>query len=208
MAELKWENVVKQYENMIKYASRVTYQKKLNVDASITPDDLYQVGMLKLYDCFMRYGDKNDEEFGKLTKTAIYHELNYVCKESRTYALENKEGEEIDVPVETDFDKKETHALLESIEKQLKRETSKQVLKELINPSRKTINVMLQDIANKKMLAQQGKKVNIPKTTDIKQRHIRESLGLTQKQFDKAIKEVRDVASKVFEIENNFFKTK
>ena len=204
--ELCWADVEKELKNLVKFVSKFYYQQKVHVDPSITPDDLFQIGMLKLFDCYMKYKHLDMEEFKKVTKVALYREVKGNCKTTINESLDSKTDDKKEIPTETEFSNKELSKNIQTLHNSLKRETSKNVLKELLNPSQRTIDIMLKDIEEKQAEAQQGKKVRVPKGTEIKKWHIRESLGLTQKQFDKALKEVRDKAFEIFEVENSFLK--
>ena len=51
------------------------------------------------------------------------------------------------------------------------------------------------------MLKSQGKRINVPKDRTVRMKHIVRSMGITTKQYDTAIAEIREVAMIVLEVQ-------
>ncbi|MNV77081.1 hypothetical protein D3C71_1704760 [compost metagenome] len=55
------------------------------------------------------------------------------------------------------------------------------------------------DTKRKEQLKAQGKRVNVPKDNTVRMKHIVRSIGITDKQYDKAIIEIRETAHRVYQ---------
>lgn len=200
----EWELVKEEFLPIIKRASYQAYRNQMYKELYYDADDLIQIALIKLEECYEKYSDKPMDEFKSLTYVSIKRELWNNCKsDTHVFPLEESHSNKA-VTLSVNAEDFEINDKIQKLVSMLKRETAKLVLKELLNPSEKTINIAKADIEEKQKQADAGKNVRVPRTLDIKQKYIRESLGLTPKQFDKAIKEVRDKAMVVFEVEQNF----
>lgn len=195
---LTWEKVVKDFENLVKYAAGKTYREKTNVDNAVGADDLYQIGMLKLYECWEKYSYLPYNEFKAIFTTSLFRAVRRGAKYSETLDLEEalvgEEGHEDAYINNLDFNEG-----IEYLKSQLKSPVAVAILQELIEPSPRTIWEVWADNARKKQLKiNQKKSVNLSKKNEVKMKHIRNALQLTQKQFDIGIAEIRAQASVSF----------
>lgn len=204
-AEFTWETVENDFIRLVKASSYRTYKNQTYVDPSISYDDLFQIGMLKLFDCYTKYNHLPYDEFKKIFKTSLQREIKYNCRSSKN--IDEYDNMLLVTAAKPLYeDTKHLDKKVKEIEKRLRYKDSPKVFKEMLNPSEKTLNLVKKEIEEKQKEFDEGKNVRVPQTLKVKQRHIRESLGLTYKQFSKAVKEVRDVAQDVFEVEESFFK--
>lgn len=193
---LTWEEVQTQFENLVKFAAKNVYTTTINVDNSVSAEDLYQIGMMKLYDCWVRYNHLPMEEFKYVFNKTLFRAVRRGAKTSNTIDLELAIENE---SVEEDYEEKlELQECLEELKKTLDSPIAIAILQELISPSPRTLWEVWADKARKENLKRQGKNVNIPKNNDVKMKHIRLSLGITQKQFDIGILEIRQKARIAF----------
>jgi hypothetical protein len=198
MAMLTWEEVLKNFENLVKYAAGTTYREKSRVDNAVGADDLYQVGMITLYKCFNKYAHLPLEEFKAIFSTALFRAVRRGAKNGLTLDLEEalvgEEGHEDDY-----IDKLQFKEGLEQLKSSLQSPIALAILQELIEPSPRTIWEVWADGARKRQLKHnQDKNVNLSKHAEVKMKHIKNALQITQKQFDLGIKEIRNVASLAF----------
>lgn len=193
---LTWEEVQTQFENLVKFAAKNVYTTTINVDNSVSAEDLFQIGMLKLYDCWTRYNHLTMEEFKYVFNKTLFRAVRRGAKTSNAIDLELAVQNE---SVEPDYDEKlELSEGLEELKKSLESPIAIAILQELIEPSPRTLWEVWADKARKENLKRQGKNVNIPKNNDVKMKHIRLALGITQKQFDIGILEIRQKARIAF----------
>jgi hypothetical protein len=190
---LTWEEVQLKFENLVKFAAKNTYSQNLDADVSVGADDLYQIGMLKLFDCWRRYKHLPMEEFKAIFSKSLFRTVRRNCKNSNTTDIETAMLTAEATPSYT-IDEDNLSGELELLRSSLKNDIAVAILSELIDPSPKTIYNVWADRARKMCVKGQGKSVNVPKNNDVKMKHIKDSLEITQKQFDIAIKEIREVA--------------
>ena len=192
--KLSWEEVLEKFHRLIKFAAKQQVLNSNNMDGMISAEDLYQEGMIKLYDCWKIWclgKNKDMDEFAPIFKTSLFR-----CVQK---------GSTKKKPMFVDIDDPATvirHDDVDSVEKLYKEESikklmdtlsdvGKSILRELISPSEKTLFEVWADIERKKMLKSQGKRVNVPKDNTVRMKHIIRSLGITQKQYDISMAEIK-----------------
>jgi len=214
--KLSWEAVLAQFDNLIKHAAgqRVA---ETTVDSMISAEDLYQEGMIKLYDCWNIWCndptvDKDMDEFAPIFKKSLFR----VTKKKGVNR--DKQGKQVIVDLEEDGLSNIQDPNVEDVVERMYRDygiqhlidiltsdTAKRVLSELMEPSHDTLYQVWADIARKKMVKSQieankakgikdTRRVNIPKDNTVRMKHIQRALGITTKQYDMAMKEIRDKA--------------
>lgn len=199
---LTWEMVHDKYTNLIKYMAG-NYARNNSLDGMISAEDLYQEGVVKMYDCWVIWclGENKDfDEFGPILKTSLQRCLYQTSKKR----VKTTTSEEALLLVKDDSIKDTTDVLykqegLRNLHDSLS-PTAQELLKELISPSDKTLYEVWADIARKNMLKSQGKRVNIPKDNTVRMKHIIRAIGITGKQYDIALKEIREKAPSYLEM--------
>lgn len=197
---LGWDEVYEEFENLIKFAARNVYLQQVVADYSIGADDLYQIGMCKLYDCWKRYVNVSMEEFKAVFSVSLFRAVRQsVIQENKTkvlnVTLDHEEYDEgasfgsYEINYEDDIMFKQ---YIEELREEVKSPIAIAILSELIDPSPRTIFNAWADKARRRKVKSQGKTANIPENAGVKMKHIRDSLGITQKQFDVSIKEIRN----------------
>ncbi|WIT25861.1 hypothetical protein [Bacillus phage SPO1L1] len=203
LLKLTWENVYEQFKNLIKYAAK-QQMESYGADTMMSKQDLEQEGLLKLYDCWEKWcfkENKDMDEFGPIFRKSLFRKvkqsgstgktLGFVAIDDEDNPLENMLKDENTVDV---VEKMHLSEGLEKLRGVLESDTSKALLEELIDPSDQTIYNVIIDIERKKMLKSQGHRVNVPKDTTVRMKHIVQTLGITNKQYDSAIEEIREAA--------------
>jgi hypothetical protein len=199
--KLTWDAVVKQFQNLVKHAAK---QQVLNygVDNMMSAEDLYQEGMIKLYDCWEIWcvgRNKDMDEFGPIFRKSLYrcvqkgstaNKPSFVDIEDTANTLK---ADDVDT-VERMYREEGLETLANNLG-----DTARLLLEELIEPSPRTLFEVWADIERKKMVKSQGKRVNIPKDNTVRMKHIIRSLGITQKQYDVAMLEIREQANTLLE---------
>lgn len=202
---LTWDDVLKQFENLIKFAAKQQVQKGAVSDNMSSAEDLYQEGMIKLYDCWKKWCvglNKDMDEFGPIFRTSLFRDVrkhgrskfSFVDSEDAIINIEGSNGEDI---VET----MHREDGIEQLRKMLHSETARHLLEELIEPSPRTLYEVWADTQRRVMIKSQGKRVNIPKDNTVRMKHIQRALGITTKQYDNAMQEIRQLAPYALEVE-------
>ncbi|AGR47041.1 hypothetical protein SHANETTE_147 [Bacillus phage Shanette] len=195
--KLSWDAVVKQFNNLVKYAARQKAQNS-TLDGMLSAEDLYQEGMIKLYDCWDKWcvGENKDmDEFAPIFRKSLYRQMDnkgggskftYIDLEDAFTNIEDSKGYDVVERMYRDNGMEKLKDMLSEI--------SREFLEELIEPSEATLFQVWADTARKNMLKSQGKRINIPKDTTVRMKHIQRALGLTGKQYDNVMQEIREKA--------------
>lgn len=199
--KLTWEAVVTKFENLIKFAA-AQQVRKTGTDGTYGADDLYQEGMIKLYDCWVKWcvdpeKNKDMDEFGAIFKKSLFRAVQKVSsKQPECIDLEDAVMENItaDMNVDDTVERMYREKGMAHLKDMLTSPVAKELLQELIEPSNATLYEVWADRKRKEMIKSQGKRVNIPKDNTIRMKHIQRALGITTKQYDLAISEIRDKA--------------
>jgi len=198
---LSWSEVMRQFENLVKFASKSVLEslrgQGIVTDGMISSEDLYQEGITCLWVCWSKYGIKDMEEFGRLFKKSLFRILKRRAVASHIMVdLDEVLSDACYTPsvIENLYIKEGIKQLQDCLTAPI----SKSILQELISPSQRTVWEVWADKERKKTLKIQGKKVNVPNTSEIKIKHIRAALGITPKQMDLALLEMRQAASNIF----------
>ena len=196
--KLTWEQVVKQFENLVKYAAKQQSSRGYNTDCMVTAEDLYQEGMIKLYDCWVIWcvnKNKDMDEFGPIFRTSLFRAMKRGSrKKLPCIDIEDTANTLIDPNSEDTVERIYRTEGIKCLENMLENDTAKRLLQELAEPSQRTLFEVVADLRRREMLKSQGKKVNIPKDNTIRMKHIIRALQITTKQYDMAMTEIRDKA--------------
>lgn len=197
---LSWERVLEQFESLIKFAARQQVQTHAT-DNMMSAEDLYQDGMIKLYDCWKIWcvgKNKDMNEFSPIFKKSLFREMaqrgNIAPSKPKCVNIEENMLENM---LSISDDTVENIYLITNISRlqnSLSGDISKSLVEELYRPSTRTLFEVWADTQRKLMLKSQGKRVNIPKDATIRMKHIIRSLGITLKQYDTAMEEIKEKA--------------
>jgi hypothetical protein len=200
--KLTWDVVVEQFNRLIKFAAKQQVQNN-TTDTMVSAEDLYQEGMIKLYDCWKIWCvDKNKDmdEFGPIFRKSLFRQVRakgkstrfaFIDLEDAVMLLEDENGEDVVQNMYIENGIKHLKSMLHS-------ESAKMIIDELVSPSPRTIYEAWADKARKEMLKSQGKRVNVPKDNTIRMKHIKKSLDITKKQYDNAMEEIKRIAPLAF----------
>lgn len=196
--KITWEQAVEQFEKLVRFAARQQVENS-TVDTAISVDDLIQEGMIKLYDCWNKWcveRGKDMDEFGPIFRKSLFRKVKQSGKRRKPMVdIDSAVNILEDTNSENTVDSMYLKDWLGELRVSLSSEIAKQVLDELIQPSTRTLFEAHMDKQRKEMLKSQGHKVNVPKDVTVRMKHIVRSLGITGKQYDSAIKEIREKAS-------------
>ena len=209
--KLSWDVVLKQFERLIKFAAKQQVQNN-NTDTMLSAEDLYQEGMIKLYDCWNIWcvdpvNNKDMDEFGPIFRTSLFRAMKNKTKSNSAPLFIDLEddggsiGDMLpDASAEDTVERMYREHGITHLREILTSSIARELLDELADPSPATLFQVWADIKRKEMLKSQGKKVNIPKDNTVRMKHIIRSLGISGKQYDVAIAEIREKAKFALEV--------
>lgn len=195
--ELDFNEVFAGINNYIKYAAK-NVASSSNMDGSLSAEDLYQEGVLLLVQCYNKYKQKEQQEFNALFKASLWRHIRKKANRVSIITVDIEEAYDLGYTEDNVEKMFMEYGMKQLMELLCEEPVAMAILKELIEPSPRTLWEMKMDTARKETLRAQGKKVNVPQNNKVKMLHIKRSLGITQKHFDLGILKVREVASKVF----------
>lgn len=203
-SKLTWDIVEEKFEKLVRFsANDVASQYRTVYQNS---DDLYQDGMILLWNCLNKYSHKSLEEFGYIFKPSLWRELRKHAGHEQKVSMavgeviDRSSNEEDDELVATTdmFGEVMAKITLEKAVKFLKDDKGCMlVLNELLNPSERTKWEMQMDYARKEMIQSQGKKTMIPKNYKITLVHIARALEISQGSLEILMYKIRLVFANI-----------
>ena len=199
---LEWNYVYESFVNLIKFASKQVAEK-YQTSATCTAEDLFQEGQLILFHCFEMYKYKDKQEFSVLFKSSLWRGLRNiasddVAKASQINQVDISEAYDIGYSEEVVHEIYQEYKLQQVVELLSSNELALTVLREMLNPSKRTIWEAEMDIARKNMLKSQKSKGNIPQT--IRGVHIQRAMEIPQSTYKETVQVIKDVFVKVYEL--------
>ncbi|MNS96920.1 hypothetical protein D3C72_1312380 [compost metagenome] len=203
--KLSWDDVWEQFENLIYFAANQQISNR-GVDPMNSYDDLVQEGIIKLHECWEIWcvnpaNNKDMDEFGPIFRKSLFRKIKQSAGRPKgEMDLDDAAPFVEDVNMRTDsiidaLDHSENmQRLMSSLSP-----TAQLILQELAQPSERTLLEVWADTKRKEQLKAQGKRVNVPKDNTVRMKHIVRSIGITDKQYDKAIIEIRETAHRVYQ---------
>lgn len=198
--DMNWDTQYKKLNNYIKYVAGQVVSGLPS--AMMSAEDLYQEGLILLYNCFEKYKFKTEKEFHAIFKASCWRLLKGFC-------YKKKELQQVDLDTVYDLgyddnaiiDMYEEFRIQQVVELLAGDQTAINILKEIISPSEKTVYEMQMDYYRKECLKAQGKKSCVPSEMEIKPVILRKSLGLTEKEFSTAFKKLQSEVYAVYAVD-------
>lgn len=200
--KVSWEQAVEQFDNLIKFAAVQQVQNRAT-DNMLSVDDFYQEGQIKLYQCWEKWcvqQDKGMDEFGPIFRKALFRRMRQCCERyAPTTDVDDVQHLLEDPAANEDIvERMHRDMSLSQLYNMLSGDVPKKLVSELIQPSATTLWHVWADIRRKEQLKSQGHKVNVPKDNTVRMKHIIRSLGITTKQYDNAMLEIRSKVREAF----------
>lgn len=208
LEELKWDDLYEKLNNYIKYASKSVNSQSLS-STVISSEDLYQEGLLLLYTCFEKYKYKPMEEFTYIYKASMWRMMRNTAYKPTLgcSSLDNlDENYDIgyeDIEVENIYEEFKLQQVVELIGDN---QIALNILKEIINPSDRTVWESDMDMARKATIKSQGNKINVPRNIDTRGTFIQRSLNLTHKSYQENIRLIQDYVYKIYSTDTTISK--
>lgn len=200
--KVSWEQAFEQFHRLVHYAAN-THKRDGIVDTAVCADDLYQEGIIKLYDCWREWcvdKGKDMDEFAPIFRTSLWRAVKRGGGRQNNYLdIDKATDKAIDTSSrpEDSIDRLDLEEKLTVLHQHLS-QNARLLLNEIMEPSIRTLFEALADFKRKEMIKSQGKRVNIPKDTSVKMKHIQKSLGFTGKQYDNAILELKNRTKEIW----------
>lgn len=203
---LKWDDVYKVLNNYIKYASNqvaCTATSRYSIS-----EDLYQEGLLLLYQLWEQYKYLSLSDFLAVSKASIWRKLRKTAwKPGLQFLEEDSEGDDspsssiVDLISSSDdsfstvYEHYKEQEVLQRLEDNL---VAKKIFLELLCPSQETLWQQQMDIARKETVKSMGYRINVPKTVDLKGIYIQKALKLSNKLFKENFRLLQSVVYDVY----------
>lgn len=203
-SRLNWEDQYKKLNNYIKYvAAAVAPGLK---SSSLGADDLYQEGLILLYNCYEKYSAKPEPEFQSLFKSSLWRKLKGMCYKKKEFVT-------VDVDEVFNLGTCETLDVLYernrvSEVKDLIRKSpdALRIFEQFLQPSKEVVFEAEMDFNRKEFLKLQGLKKSSPSEVRIKPEFIRRGLKMKVGQFKEAFKLLQEAVYLVYSEDFNITK--
>lgn len=199
MIFIKWDVVYDKLVNYIKFASKQV-SEQYQMSGMYSAEDLFQEGQLILFECFKKYKHKPENEFYALFKSSMWRRMRDLGAKKTLNQVDIEDAYDLgytDTVVEDLYTEYKLQHLASMLEDNPLALT---ILKEFVNPSKRTVWEAKMDIARKSMLKEQNYSVAVPKTIEIKSSHIQRAMEITKVEFNKALKVVKECLSREYQI--------
>lgn len=194
---LNWDDLYEGLNNYIKYAAKNVASSTSN-SVVTSAEDLYQEGLLLLYKCYEKYMYKPRNEFEYLFKASIWRLLRNIAYKNEFTLVDLDTAYDIGYDDTTLSDMYEEYRLKQVVELLGDNQVALNILKEMINPSDRTVWESDMDIARKDTLKQQGFSLNVPRTVDVKGTFIQRALKITNKMYQENLRILQECVYKVY----------
>jgi len=205
--QLNWDVVYKKLNNYVKFAAK---QVSSRIDSQITQvisaEDLYQEGLLLLYKCYSQYIYKPECEFYPIFKASLWRSLRNLAYKQELFTTDIDEAADVgfsDTALDDIFEEYKIKTVVELLKE---RPVAQSILKEMISPSNKTIWESNMDMARKETLRDQGHKLNVPKSIDVKGIFIQRALNLSKDIYMENLKLIQNAVYQVYSKDTNISK--
>lgn len=184
---LKWDDLYDGLNNYIKYAAKNVASTASNAVVT-SAEDLYQEGLLLLYKCYEKYMYKPRNEFEYLFKASVWRLLRNIAYKNEFTVVDLDTAYDIGYDDNALSDMYEEYRLKQVVELLGDNQVALNILKEMTNPSDRTVWESDMDIARKDTLRQQGFSLNVPRTVDVKGTFIQRALKITNKIYQENLR--------------------
>lgn len=197
---MRWEIQYEKLNNYIKYVAAQVVSGLPS--AMMSSEDLYQEGLILLYTCFEKYKLKPETDFQSLFKASLWRLLRGFCyKKKEIQTVDLDEVFDMGYTDTTIMDMYEEFRLQQVADLLGDNQNALNILKEIINPSERTLWEMQMDFERKCFIKSQNPGKNTSSEITIKPDILRRALNLTESEFSKAFKEVQSGVYSVYSVD-------
>lgn len=167
--------------------------------AMLGADDLYQEGLILLYQCFEQYRLKPESEFQTLFKTSLWRKLRGFCyKKPEVKTVDLDEIFDLGYSDTTISDMYDEYRLNQAIELLKSCPLAVKILEEVLYPSRGFVEALDMDMARKETIKDQGYNIHVPNELQFRKDVLRKYLGIAENEFSDAFKQLQSVIYKIY----------
>lgn len=195
--ELNWDKIYGKMVNYIKFAAKQTHEQ--NPEAFFSSEDLFQEGQLLLYNCYLMYKYKEENEFYALFKSSLWRKLRSLCNKKEILQVDLSDA--YDLGYSSDVTEKifEEYKLQQAVELLKDNPVALTILREMISPSERTVWEGKMDRARKQMLKDQGYTISVPRDSQVKGVYIQRALEIPKYKYREHLLEIRKVFNAVYQ---------
>ena len=142
--KLTWDTVLEKFHKLIRFAARQQVNSHAT-ENSVDAEDLYQEGLIKLYDCWQKWcvnpeNNKDMDEFAPIFKVSLFRRMRqFTSSKPVDIDLEGIEEWVGDSSVEDPVERLYMEHGLSHLMDMLQSDTARSLLQELIEPSERTL---------------------------------------------------------------------
>lgn len=194
--KLDWDTVYDKLDNYIKFAAKQVSSNSLS--SVISAEDLYQEGLLLLWECFDKYKHKPQSEFETIFKTSLWRKVRGLAYKPEFLGVELDTAYDLGYDEDTIANLYENFKLQEVVSMISSNQIALNILKEILYPSSRTIWEINVDIARKETLRSLGHKVHVPQQVEVSAKILQRSLGLTEREYLDNMALIKDSVYQVY----------
>jgi hypothetical protein len=187
---MTWDKQFAALNNYIKFAAGQVVSGLPS--AMLGSDDLYQEGLILLYQCFEKYRFKPESEFQTLFKTSLWRKLRGFCyKKPEVKTVDLDEVFDLGYTDTIINDMYEEYRVQQVLELIKSCPLAVKIFQEVLYPSQGFIDALDMDIARKETIQSQGRNVHVPSEISFRKDVLRKYLGITESEFSGAFKQLQ-----------------
>lgn len=195
--KMTWDVQYSTLNNYIKYAAGQIVSSLPS--AMLGSEDLYQEGLILLYQCFEKYRLKPESEFQALFKASLWHKLRGFCyKKPEVKTVDLEEVFNIgytDKIIDDMYDEYRVKQVTEMIKSS---PIALKIFQEIMYPSQGFVTALDMDMARKETIQKQGCNVHVPSEISFKKDVLRKYLGISESVFMDAFKQIQSSVYTVY----------
>lgn len=199
--KLDWDEIYKGLVNYIKFAAKQVSEQYGTGSSLQTAEDLFQEGQLLLYKCYTMYDYKPRNEFDALFKSSLWRKLRTLASKKEFTLVDISDAYDLGYSETVVNDMYEEYKLQQIVELLENDDIALTILREFINPSKRTLWEAEMDIARKQMLKEQNYNISVPQSLTIKGVHIQRALEITKVEFKEHMSNIKKTINMVYDHE-------
>lgn len=200
--EMRWEI---QYEKLNNYIKYVAGQVAPGIQSgSITAEDLYQEGLLKLYNQFNEYILKPETEFHYIFKASLWRHLKGMCYKKKEHQVVDLDevfdnGEDAVGFTDDVFEEIYEENRISQVRELLSRcPVAESIFQELIEPSESTVLEAQKEFNDKIAKVASGKRKFVASEVEVKPDTVRKVLKIPKGEFNEYMRMIRSVVYSIY----------
>lgn len=189
-SRMTWDIQYQALNNYIKFAAAQVVPGLPS--SAMGVDDLYQEGLILLYQCFEKYKLKPEVEFQALFKASLWRKLRGFCyKKPEVKTVDLDEIFDLGYSDTVVSDMYEEYRIQQVLELIHSSPIAVKIFQEILYPSKGFVEALDMDMARKETIRDQGYGVHVASELQFKKGVLRKHLGLSENEFMDAFKQLQ-----------------